>query len=48
MRARTTKDCFCYTCNRAFNYLGIASHRASHRRKREDCVIEFNWYLEIF
>lgn len=28
---------------REFNYLGIASHRASHRRKREDCIIEFTY-----
>nr|DAV84433.1 MAG TPA: C2H2 type zinc-finger protein [Caudoviricetes sp.] len=41
MRARLTKDCYCYTCGRAFNYLGIASHRASHRRRRrrEYCTI---------
>lgn len=26
MRARTTKDCYCYTCGREFNYLGIALH----------------------
>lgn len=25
MRVRVTKDCYCYTCNREFNYLGIAS-----------------------
>ena len=43
MRARVTKDCYCYTCDREFNYLGIASHRASHRRKREDCIIEFTY-----
>lgn len=43
MRARTSKDCHCYTCDRKFNYLGIASHRASHKRKREDCIIEFTY-----
>lgn len=41
MRARLTKDCYC--CGRAFNYLGIASHRASHRRRREDCTIRFTY-----
>ena len=27
----------------AFNYLGIASHRASHRRRREDCTMRFTY-----
>lgn len=43
MRARRTKDCYCFTCGRSFNYLGIASHRASHRRRREDCTIMFTY-----
>lgn len=43
MRARVTKDCYCYTCDREFNYLGIANHRASHRRRREDCTIELTY-----
>ena len=43
MRARLSKDCYCYTCGRAFNYLGIASHRASHRRRCEDCTIMFTY-----
>lgn len=43
MRARLSKDCYCYTCAKSFNYLGIASHRASHRRRREDCTIMFTY-----
>lgn len=43
MRVRLTKDCYCYTCGRYFNYLGIASHRASHRRRYEDCTIRFTY-----
>ena len=33
--------CYCHTCRRWFDPLGIASHRAMHRRKREDCTIMF-------
>lgn len=31
----------CHTCNRSFHPLGIMSHRATHRRKREDCTISY-------
>nr|DAR75471.1 MAG TPA: hypothetical protein [Caudoviricetes sp.] len=43
MRARVTKDCYCYTCDREFNYLGIARHRAAHRDRHEDCTIRFTY-----
>lgn len=40
-RDETDKQCYCKTCDRWFHYLGIARHRASHRRKQEDCVIMY-------
>jgi len=30
---------YCHTCDKPFQSLGIARHRAMHRDKREDCVI---------
>ena len=36
------KDCYCHTCGRAFHHFGIASHRAAHRRRGEDCKITFS------
>lgn len=27
--------CYCHTCGRSYHYLGIAGHRAAHRRRRE-------------
>lgn len=33
------KYCYCETCDRSIHYLGIAAHRAAHKRKSEDCVI---------
>ena len=35
-------DCLCVTCERWFHHLGIASHRAMHRRREEDCFIEYS------
>lgn len=35
------KDCYCHTCDKEFNSLGIARHRAMHRDKKEDCKITF-------
>ena len=32
-------SCYCYTCAREIGSLGIASHRAAHRRRNEDCRI---------
>lgn len=36
------KDCYCHNCDKDFHHLGIASHRATHRRKNEDCVITYS------
>lgn len=36
-----SKDCYCHTCDKDFHYLGIARHRAMHRKKKEDCKITF-------
>ena len=35
------KDCYCNTCKKEFNTLGIARHRAMHRDKQEDCKITY-------
>jgi hypothetical protein len=35
-------DCYCETCDRWFHHLGIARHRAAHRDRNEDCVIEYS------
>ncbi len=35
-------DCYCATCDRWFHRLGIMSHRAAHRRRNEDCRIEYS------
>ena len=35
-------DCYCNTCDMAIHHLGIASHRAAHRRRYEDCLIEYS------
>lgn len=41
MRVTRAKNCYCHNCETSFHYLGIASHRASHRNRHEDCVITF-------
>lgn len=35
------KTCYCHTCSKWFAALGIMSHRAMHRRRGEDCVIDY-------
>jgi len=35
-------DCYCITCGKAIHHLGIMSHRAAHRRRKEKCVIEYS------
>ena len=35
-------DCLCITCGEWFHHLGIMSHRAAHRRRKERCEIEFS------
>ena len=34
--------CYCYTCKKNFNSLGIARHRAMHRDKEEYCKIQLS------
>jgi hypothetical protein len=34
--------CYCHTCKREYSSLGIMSHRAMHRRNRENCEITFS------
>jgi hypothetical protein len=41
MKVTSYKNCHCFTCERNFHYLGITRHRAMHRDKKEDCVIEY-------
>lgn len=43
MRVTRAKNCYCHTCAKAFHYMGIASHRAAHRERREDCTITFTY-----
>ena len=31
------KNCWCYTCKKAFHYLGIARHRVMHKEKGQNC-----------
>ena len=33
--------CYCHTCKKHYHYLGINSHRAAHRRRRETCTITY-------
>lgn len=42
MKRDTSKNCYCYTCGCSYNALGIMSHRAMHRRKKENCKIKFS------
>lgn len=41
-RTRQAPDCLCVTCDKDIHHLGIMSHRAMHRRRYEDCTIEFS------
>lgn len=34
--------CYCYNCKKYYHRLGIMSHRAVHRRKRENCKIKYS------
>ena len=34
--------CYCETCDKLYNSLGIARHRAMHRDKKELCVIKYS------
>ena len=35
------KLCYCYNCDRWFHYFGIATHRATHKRRGEICKINY-------
>jgi uncharacterized UBP type Zn finger protein len=35
------KECYCFTCQKDFHSLGIASHRAMHRNRHETCLIGY-------
>lgn len=39
---KSKRTCYCYTCKRAFHYLGIARHRAAHRERLETCIIRYS------
>lgn len=41
-RVEREKDCHCYTCDKDIHHLGIMSHRAAHRRRKENCKIMFS------
>lgn len=36
------KNCYCYACNKSIASLGVASHRAMHRRRKENCTIRYS------
>lgn len=36
------KDCYCFTCDKHYHHLGIASHRAAHRNRQENCTIMYS------
>ena len=39
---RQISHCYCRRCKRFFDSLGIAAHRAAHRRREEDCEIIYS------
>ena len=41
-REKHFPDCYCVTCDRDIHHLGIMSHRAMRRRRKENCVIVFS------
>jgi len=41
MRTPVGQTCYCHTCKKKFNYLGIARHRVAHKERNEDCVITY-------
>ena len=42
MKSSKEKDCYCYTCEKDINHLGIARHRAMHKHKNQYCKIMFS------
>ena len=47
---RRDKTCYCGTCKKLFHFMGIASHRAMHRRKKEKVFIRYTkkWFEHDF
>ncbi len=43
MRVTRQKECYCYTCKKAFHYLGISRHKAMHRDKKQNCTIQYTY-----
>ena len=43
MSVTRKKTCYCHTCDKHYHYLGINSHRAMHRRKKESCIITYTY-----
>lgn len=41
MKVTRAKNCYCHTCKKDYHYLGIARHRAMHRKKKENCEITY-------
>ena len=41
MRVTREKNCYCYTCEKSFHYLGITRHRKMHKDRKEDCTIRY-------
>lgn len=41
MKSTEEKNCYCHNCDRWFHYLGIASHRAAHQVRGEECKITY-------
>ncbi len=40
-RSDIWRECYCHTCKRWFHSLGIASHRAAHRRRHQSVKITY-------
>lgn len=43
MNVTRDKNCYCYTCEKRFHYLGITRHRMAHKERFQDCKIEFTY-----
>lgn len=42
MKVTRDKNCWCETCEEPFHYLGIARHRAYHRKRKEIVYITYS------
>ncbi len=34
------KTCYCVTCDKALHPMGVAGHRAMHKRRKQNCTIQ--------